>query len=547
MAMNVHRRILLVCFPGQGHINPTLQFAKHLHRQGLNITFLTAFSALNRMSPPSLPLQGLDFVGFSTDFDSTAAVNKTFDFNHYMSQIRHHGSKKLSQLLSTAIEELRPFSQVIYAILLPWAAIVARDLNVPSTLLWIQPAAIFNIYYHYFNGYEDEFKRVSRSSGSSVLLPGLPELCKDDLPSFTVANNGYGFVLEFVREHIQFLESEQDPYPKILINTCEILESEALKAITRFNLIPIGPMILSDKSFGGDMLIENSRDYMDWLDSKPEGSVVYVSFGSYLPLSMQQIKEIGKGLLISGRPFLWVIRDNQKDESFMSCDDEFEKMGKIVGWCSQIEVLSHKSVGCFVSHCGWNSCLESLVCGVPIVGFPHWSDQTTNAKMIKDLWRVGVRVEKGDDDGIVNGDELKTCIEMVMKDGENEIRKNADKWRVMIQEAGKHGGSSSHQRDDFSFGSYLPLSGALGDRIGKVDDILKIDNLVLTCRRRFDHNFLSATLSAFMAFSSDISIDQFGIQTLFDSAVTKGYHLLFVGFRLLNEMLFLGLSRRDAI
>ncbi|CAK9133720.1 unnamed protein product [Ilex paraguariensis] len=89
----------------------------------------------------------------------------------------------------------------------------------------------------------------------------------------------------------------------------------------------------------------------------------------------------------------------------------------IVPWCSQLEVLSHPSLGCFVTHCGWNSTLESLVTGVPVVAFPHWSDQTTNARMIEDVWKTGVRV-KPNGEGTVEDNKLKQCIEMVMGGGE---------------------------------------------------------------------------------------------------------------------------------
>ena len=69
-----------------------------------------------------------------------------------------------------------------------------------------------------------------------------------------------------------------------------------------------------------------------------------------------------------------------------------EEKGRIVNWCSQVEVLSHKAVGCFVTHCGWNSTIESIVSGIPMVAFPQWTDQLTNAKLIEDLWKTGIRI-----------------------------------------------------------------------------------------------------------------------------------------------------------
>lgn len=115
----------------------------------------------------------------------------------------------------------------------------------------------------------------------------------------------------------------------------------------------------------------------------------------------------------------------------------------IVPWCSQVEVLSNSAIGCFVTHCGWNSTLESLVCGVPVVAFPQWTDQATNAKLIEDIWKTGVRVSK-DEEGIVKSDEIKRCLELVMGEGERreELRNNAKKWRNLAREAANEGGSS---------------------------------------------------------------------------------------------------------
>ncbi|KAF3456676.1 hypothetical protein FNV43_RR01330 [Rhamnella rubrinervis] len=122
----------------------------------------------------------------------------------------------------------------------------------------------------------------------------------------------------------------------------------------------------------------------------------------------------------------------------------------IVPWCSQVEVLSNPSLGCFVTHCGWNSTLESLVCGVPMVGFPQWSDQGTNAKLVEDFWKTGLRV-KTNKDGIVERDEFRRCLEMVMGDGEKgeEMRLNAEKWKDLSREAANEGGSSDKNLKDF--------------------------------------------------------------------------------------------------
>ena len=177
---------------------------------------------------------------------------------------------------------------------------------------------------------------------------------------------------------------------------------------------------------------------MEWLNSKPKESVVYVSFGSVVVLSDKQKEELARGLLESRRPFLWVMRGSEKGEK-LSRKEELEEHGMMVPWCSQVEVLQHPSLGCFVSHCGWNSTVESLASGVPVVGFPQWYDQATNAKLVEDVWMTGKTVGKNEE-GVAESGEIKRCIEMVME-GE-EMRRNAKKWKDLAKEAATEGGSS---------------------------------------------------------------------------------------------------------
>lgn len=99
-----------------------------------------------------------------------------------------------------------------------------------------------------------------------------------------------------------------------------------------------------------------------------------------------------------------------------------EELGIIAPWCSQLEVLKNPSLGCFVTHCGWNSALESIICGIPVIAFPQWIDQGTNAKLLEDVWKIGVRVREREEDGIVESNEIKRCIELVMeKDGKKGL------------------------------------------------------------------------------------------------------------------------------
>jgi len=159
------------------------------------------------------------------------------------------------------------------------------------------------------------------------------------------------------------------------------------------------------------------------------------------------------GLIGTCRPFLWIIRSSDNK------DTEFEEMvrekvnkekGLIVPWCSQMEVLVHESIGCYMMHCGWNSTMESLVAGIPVVGLPQFADQTINAKMIEEVWGNGVRA-RVNEVGIVEAEEIRRCLEVVFGSGEKgqEIRSNAKKWSGLALHAVKDGGSSHNNLKAF--------------------------------------------------------------------------------------------------
>ncbi|KAK9288696.1 hypothetical protein L1049_017159 [Liquidambar formosana] len=448
-----HPHFLLVTFPAQGHINPSLQFAKRLLRMGVHVTFASSTFARRRITEKTPAPDGLTFAEFSDAY--VDGLKPGDDIDHYMSELRRCGSQTLIDLITQSAEEGRPITCLVYTLVLPWATKIARELHVPSAMLWIQPAAVLGIYYYYFKGYGDLIRSCSNDPSWSIELPGLPPMATRDLPSFFLPSNRHHFVLPILEEQIEILDEETNP--KVLVNTFDALEPEALKAVDKLNLIPIGPSIPSafldgkdpsDTSFGGDLFQHSKDHYIEWLNSKPISSVIYVSFGSISELSKPQMEEIARGLLESGWPFLWVIRapqngEKEKEEDELSCREELEQQGMIVPWCSQVEVLSHPSLGCFVTHCGWNSSLESLVCGVPVVAFPQWMDQGTNAKLMEDVWKTGRRVA-ANEGGVVEWGEIKRCLEIVMGNGEEgeEMRRNANKWKELSRAAMKEGGSS---------------------------------------------------------------------------------------------------------
>jgi hypothetical protein len=396
-------------------------------------------------------IPNLSLTPFSDGYDDGfMAIDHTdADFNLYSSQFNRRGSDFVTNLILSAKQESQPFTCLLYTLLLPWAPRVARGFNLRSAQLWIEPATVFDILYYYFHGYSNH---IDNENNTTIELPGLPfTLSPQDIPSYLFLSNPspLSFVFPYFQEEFHELDDETNPI--ILVNTFEALEPEALRAVDTINnlkMIPIGPLIPSDTSLSGDLL-QVSSDCVEWLNSKPNSSVVYVSFGSYFVLSERQTDEIARALLDCGFSFLWVLREKTEDLKFR---EEFGEKGKIVKWCSQIEVLSHSSLGCFFTHCGWNSTLESLVSGVPMVAFPQWTDQKTNAKLVEDVWKIGVRLDgKVNEDGIVGREEIRKCLEVVMGSGEKgeEMKKNAKKWKELAREAGKEGGPAEKNLRSF--------------------------------------------------------------------------------------------------
>ncbi|KAL2924022.1 Crocetin glucosyltransferase chloroplastic [Bienertia sinuspersici] len=453
---------LIVTFPAQGHINPALQFATRLLGAGAHVTFATAASG-NRCLEKSAISDGLAFATFSDGYDNGFKATDG-DISNYLSTFGQRGGRAMVELFEKSSAEGKPVTCLVYTLLLPWAAGVARELHVPSALLWIQPALVFDIYYYYFSGYQDIINDCEKDPSWSLELPNLPlKLKSHDLPSFLLPSNPnlYAFALPTFKQQVEELEKEENP--KILVNTFEALEFDALKSIEKFKLIPIGPLLSSaflnngkdptNKSFGGS----KGADYMKWLDTQEKhSSVIYISFGSLSVLSGAQMEELARSLIQTHRPFLWVIREKESvdkdskegnDVDEISCMEQLKQQGLIVPWCSQVEVLSHPSVGCFVTHCGWNSTLESITSGVPMVAFPQWTDQTTNAKLVEDVWEVGVKARVSEEGGLVKSDEIKRCLEEVIES--EKIRENAKKWKDLAIEAAKEGGTSDRNLKAF--------------------------------------------------------------------------------------------------
>ena len=226
---------------------------------------------------------------------------------------------------------------------------------------------------------------------------------------------------------------------------------DALKSIFSSPIYPIGPVIpyykLGDSSSvttGSDNL-----NYLQWLDSQPCHSVLYISFGSVLSVSSAQTDEIAAGLRDSGVRFLWVAR-GEASRLREVCGE----MGLVVPWCDQLKVLSHSSVGGFWTHCGWNSTVEGLFSGLPFLTFPIALDQFSNSRAAVEDWKIGWRVKRqAGVETLVLREEiaelLKRFMDLESHEGK-EMRRRARKVQKICEEATANGGSSETNMDAFT-------------------------------------------------------------------------------------------------
>lgn len=244
----------------------------------------------------------------------------------------------------------------------------------------------------------------------------------------------------------------------ILCNTVQELESETISALQEkqpiYAIGPVFPAGLVTKNIVPTSLW-SELDCTHWLQTKPHGSVLYISFGSYAHVSKHDIAEIAYGLLSSGVNFIWVLRPdvvNSDEPDFLPVgfEDDVKGRGLIVTWCCQIDVISHPTVGGFLTHCGWNSILESIWCGVPLLCFPLLTDQFTNRKLVVDDWRIGLNLC---DKKLITREEVAAKINRVMsgKSGD-ELRMNTKELRKILENAlnSTHGhGSSEKNLNEF--------------------------------------------------------------------------------------------------
>ncbi|KAK4254309.1 hypothetical protein QN277_009710 [Acacia crassicarpa] len=289
-------------------------------------------------------------------------------------------------------------------------------------------------------------------------IPGIKDIKLRDLPGIYRTTDPNDFLLGYVPQQIEAASKAS----AIIIPTYDALEPQVLNALSSMypKLYTIGPLdlLLQNQTSNSSVKKNNNcealkcnlwkeeSECLKWLDSKQPNSVLYVNFGSVIVMRPEQLIELAWGLANSKQNFMWVIRGdlviNRGNINTIlpkEITEEIKERSLILGWCPQEEVLKHPAVGGFLSHCGWNSTIESISNGVPMICCPFFNDQMLHRRFVSREWGCGLAMESED----VKRDEVERLVRELMEGEEGvKVRGQARKWKKMAQEATRAGGSS---------------------------------------------------------------------------------------------------------
>ncbi|KAK2641394.1 hypothetical protein Ddye_023157 [Dipteronia dyeriana] len=342
---------------------------------------------------------------------------------------------------------------------------VANDFGLPSYIFLTTSTGFMSLMLHLSTRHEyDQILTEFKPLDSDLSIPGFA----NPVPVSVLLSGMFNKVgyTSFVKIGQRFRDVKG-----ILVNTFAELEPYAINIFSGGLNPPVytvGPLVDLKGQPIPESEVAKHRDILKWLDDQPQSSVVFLCFGSGGSFSPAQVKEIATGLEQSEHRFLWCLRVSPPNNEFSVMNqstnhDDFpagflEKTrgrGMICGWAPQVEVLAHKAVGGFVSHCGWNSILESLWYGVPIVTWPLYAEQQLNAfRMVKELGlavelRLDSRMNNGD---LVTADEISRAVGSVMVT-DSEIRMKVKEISEIGRKSLMDGGSSF-----ISMGQFINLN-----------------------------------------------------------------------------------------
>ncbi|KAK8647474.1 hypothetical protein V6N13_121210 [Hibiscus sabdariffa] len=436
--------VILFPMPFQGHISPMLQLANILHEKGFSISIIhTRFNSPNtsnyahfRFYP--IPDGVSENYVISSDPVRILAFLKSLNSN-CQTPVRDC----LTELITTTSEDEDPIACLVTDVLWYCTQAVADDLKLPRVVLRTTNVSSFLALVTMPSLFRKGYLPLQDSEAENE-VPELPQFRFKDISLFKDPE----CFLEFIDAVVQETKASSG----IIYNSCEELEGEFLTKNSNYFPIPvflIGPF---HKYFpaSSSSLLPHDKTCISWLDKQQPKSVIYVSFGSVAAIQETDFLEVAWGLANSKQPFLWVVRPGLVHGSkwLELLPDGFQEMvgerGHVVKWAPQQEVLLHPSTGAFWTHCGWNSTLESLCEGVPMICQPSFGDQKTDARFISHVWRVGIHLESNIERGEIEKAIRRLMVEPEGQEMRNRIKLLKEKMNLCL----KPGGSSYKSLDN---------------------------------------------------------------------------------------------------
>ncbi|KAL0311394.1 UNVERIFIED_CONTAM: Scopoletin glucosyltransferase [Sesamum angustifolium] len=297
------------------------------------------------------------------------------------------------------LQELTP-DCLISDMFLPWTADSAAKFGIPR--LVFHGTSCFALCVLEQMHLHKPYKNVS-SDSEAFVVPNLPQefmFTRTQVPESLEDDNN-----EFAKMREQRRESEGRSYG-VVFNSFYELESayaDHFKKVLGRRAWHIGPLFLCNDTRAKEKAVRGNESSIDehtclaWLDSKKPNSVVYMCFGSIVSFTPTQLHEMAVGLEASGQDFIWVVRtgknEGENEDWMPEYEDRIEGRGLIIrGWAPQVMILDHPAIGALVTHCGWNSTLEGICAGVPMVTWPVSAEQFYNEKLVTEVLRTGVPV-----------------------------------------------------------------------------------------------------------------------------------------------------------
>ncbi|VYS59566.1 unnamed protein product [Arabidopsis thaliana] len=428
------KRIVLVPLPLQGHITPMMQLGQALNLKGFSIT--VALGDSNRVSSTQ-HFPGFQFVTIPetiplSQHEALGVVEFVVKLNETSKEIF---KDCIAQLL---LQHGNDIAYIIYDELMYFSEATAKEFKIPSVIFTTGSATnhVCSCILSKLNA-EKFLIDMKDPEGQNMVVENLHPLKYKDLPT-----SGMGPLERFLEICAEVVNKRTAS--AVIINTSSCLESLSLSWLKQELSIPVYPLgplhITTSANFS---LLEEDRSCIEWLNKQKLRSVIYISVGSIAHMETKEVLEMAWGLYNSNQPFLWVIRPGTESMP-VEVSKIVSERGCIVKWAPQNEVLVHPAVGGFWSHCGWNSTLESIVEGVPMICRPFNGEQKLNAMYIESVWRVGV---------LLQGEVERGCVERAVKrlivDDEGVgMRERALVLKEKLNASVRSGGSSYNALDE---------------------------------------------------------------------------------------------------